>query len=66
MLWDYVDGLLDPGLTLGSCICLGIHPFPPDFPTLWSIDFVVGSDDFLNFLSFSWYVSTFLSDFVNL
>ena len=26
-------------LTLGSCIFLGIRPFPPDFPILWSISF---------------------------
>ena len=32
-------GLPGPGLSLGSCICLGIHPFPPDYTILWSIGF---------------------------
>ena len=66
MLWDYLDGLTGPGLTLLSCICLGIHPFPPDFPALLSIGFLVGSDDFLNYLSFSCYVPNFLFYLFNL
>ena len=67
MLGDYLDCLPCPSLTLVSGICQGIHPFSSDFPALLSIGFdVVGSDDFLNFLSFSCYVSTFISDFVNL
>ena len=39
VLWDYLDGLSGPGLTLVSGICLGIHTFPPDFPALLCIGF---------------------------
>ena len=50
-LWDYLDGLSDPDLTLVFGMCLENCPFYPYFP--------VGSDDFLNFLSFCCYVSLF-------
>jgi hypothetical protein len=63
---DCIDGLSDPELTLVPGICLENCPFHQGFPVLLSIGFVVGSDDFLNFLGFCGYVSLFISDFVNL
>ena len=66
MLWGSSDGLSDPDLTLMPGISVGNCPFPLDFPVLLSIGFVVGSDAFLDFLSFSCYVCIFISDFVNL
>jgi hypothetical protein len=31
-LWDCLDGLPDPVLTLAACMCLENCPFHPDFP----------------------------------
>jgi len=45
-MWERLDGLSDPGLTLVPGICLENHPFHPDFPVLLKA-FVVGSDDLL-------------------
>ena len=38
-LWDYLDGLSDPDLTLGFCICLENCAVHPDFPVLLNIVF---------------------------
>jgi hypothetical protein len=61
-----LDGLSDPDLILILGICLENCPFHPDFPVLLIIGFVVGPDDFFNFLSFCYYISLFISDFVDL
>jgi hypothetical protein len=66
-LWvrGQLDGLSDLDLTLVPGIKENC-PFHPDFPVLLSIVFVVGSYDFLDFLSFCSYVFILVSDFVNL
>ena len=56
--------LPDLDLSLVSGICLESHPFPLDFPVLWSTAFEVRPNVF-NFLSFSCYVSYFMSDFID-
>jgi hypothetical protein len=51
--------LSGPDLTLVFGICLENCPFHPDFPVVLSI----GSDDFLNFLSFCCDISHSVSEF---
>jgi hypothetical protein len=46
-------------------ICLEIFPYCLGFPVLLSIDFVEGSDGVLDFFGICYYVSLFISDFVN-
>jgi hypothetical protein len=46
-LWECLDALSDPDLNLVPGICLENCPFHTDFLILWSIDFEVGSDDFV-------------------
>jgi hypothetical protein len=38
-LWDSLDGLSDPDLTLVFDLCLENCPFHPDFPVVLSIGF---------------------------
>ena len=53
-----LNTLYDPDLSLVPGICLENCSFHPDFPVLLSL-FVVGSDDFLDFLGFCCYVFCF-------
>ena len=40
-LWDCLDGLSDPDLTLVPCICLENCLFHPDFPVLLNVGFCI-------------------------